>query len=392
MELSKNQLDIMEKLKHMMLAFKVDVQKRYITSTVNPKFVITNENGYDIISVNLTKVSASSRLLTDEECFNILENHLFNDSSNNTPLRVFLIGHRNFNHVTQVIIKNPNEEDLQNKLINVFFNTKNEEVYNNFIIKISKAIKEKGFDRSLGKSLIFKVLNQIGKAGSLPGFEMEYFSKKFPEIIGKVAKFDINGLDYPVLHNVFKYYESAIKDSHLAQCAFEGFLKNKIPTKHWGEFKIYFKKENPYSHPPKMSGMFEEKTNPKLHLNLNEVLIKENYPILSISSDYRSMVVQLIKGINTLRDSFGLDSCQTINSNTNVTTLYCLSKDEQPIDAEKIKSVLASTIELYAEARERKQDFSEKDFLTTFRANILSFELENSSDNQEVKPRRTNKI
>jgi hypothetical protein len=393
MGLDKNQVEVMEKLKHMMLNFKTDIQKRHSLSTVNPKFVITNENGYDVISVNLTKVSANSKILTDDECFDILENYLFQDSSSRTPLRVFLIGQRSFNHITQAIIKNPSEEVLQDKLINVFFNTKDEDVYENFIVKINKAIKEKGFDSALGKSLIFKVLGQIGKTGSLPGFEMSYFSKRFPDIISKVAKFDINEADYPTLHSVFKYYETAIKDSHLAQCALEGFLKKKIPTKNWGEFKVYFKKEYPYyDKAPKMSGMFEEKTNPKLHLNLNEVWIKENYPILSISNDYRNMVMNIIKIMNTLRDSFGLESCQTINTNTNITTLYCISKDENPIDAEKIKSVLESVIDLYAEAKERQQEFSEKDFLTTFKASILSYELENSNPPQEVKPKRTNKI
>lgn len=392
MDKDKNQVEVMDRLKQMMLAFKVELNNRCSLSTATPKFILTNKTDYDIIELQMSATS-NSKTITDEECFTLIENYLFGDEENKKSIKIFLIGQRNFNHVTQAIIKNPSDVDLHNKLIGLFFNTKNEDIYENFIIKINKAIKEKGFDSSLGKNLVFKVLNQIGATGSLPTYELQYFSKRFPDIMQKVAKFDINDTDYPTLHNVFSYYQYAIRESYMANNALEGFLKNKIPSKNWEQFKKYFKKENAYyEQPPKMSGMFEEKTNPKLHLNLNAKLIRDSYTILSISSDYSNMMQNIIKSINSLKDSFGLESCQTITTEINMTTLYCISKDENPIDAEKIKSVIASTIEMYAEAKEQKKEFSEKELLTVFRASILSYELENSSTNQEVTLRRTNKI
>lgn len=393
MQSHPNQLEIMDKIKKIMISFKSDIGKRNYLSTVNPKFVITNKNGYDEISVNLAKYSANSKTITDEECFDLLENYLFKDSSNSSNLRVFLIGKVNFNQLTQILMKQESYEILQDKLIHSFFNTKDENIFESFIDKINKSIKEKGFDSTYGKSLVFKLLNQIGKAGVLPSYEMSHYSKQFPSILEKISKFEIVEEDYPSLHCVFQYYKEPIKNSYDAKNTFENFLKNKIPTRNWTEFKQYLKLDNSEHDKSKgMSGLFEEKINPKLHLNISEKIIKEKYPVLSISSDYYHMMVAIVKNMNSLKELLNIESCQSINTSNNLTTMYFLSKNEEPIDAEKIKFFIESSIELYADSKERKQTISEREFLTACKANILSFELEQNFPNQEIKVKKSHKL
>ncbi len=375
--MDKADLEIFDKVKSILMTFKDEVVKKQSFYGSNGRFCVSKENDFNILSVNLAYTNSNSNYISDYQCFDLLKEYIFEDQNGKTPLRIFMTGQSKFNSVITILLKKSPNEQISKNLINLFFTSKDESIYENFLNKAYKAIQHKQITPEFGKAISFQVLSQIGKAGKLPGFDMSHYTNRFPQIMRGISKFKIEQEDYPILHNMFSYYERAIKNSPSVSGPFFTFLKEKINIKDWDEFKKYANEEKNINPGYQMSGMFEEKINPKLHLNINDRMIRNQYPVISLSpNDYSSMMSMIIRCLNRAKSDLNIDFCQSIPNIPNVTTIYFLSKDEKPVEADKMQSVISSTIELYVEIKNKKQEVNENTLITAIQASSLSFELE----------------
>jgi len=392
--MEKEELEIFDKIKTILVGFKDELVKKQEIYSSTGRFTVSKDNGYDVLSVSLAYTNSTSQFISDYQCFDLLKAQFFEDHPNKNPLRIYMTGQSRFNSIITILLKKSPNEELSKKLIETFFTTKDENVYENFLNKTYKAIQHKQITPEFGKKITFQVLSQIGKAGSLPGFDMSHFTARFPQIMRGVSKFKIEQEDYPILHNIFSYYERAIKSSPSVSGPFFTFLKEKITIKDWDEFKKYANEEKNINPGYQMSGMFEEKSNPKLHLNINDRLIRNQYPVISLSpNDYSSMMSMIIRCLNRAKVDLNIEFCQSIPNIHNITTIYFLSKDEKLVEAEKMQSVISSTIELYVEIKNKKQEVNENTLITAIQASSLSFELEkNKPEISEKKTYKPSKI
>jgi outer membrane receptor for ferric coprogen and ferric-rhodotorulic acid len=155
-------------------------------------------------------------------------------------------------------------------------------------------------------------------------------------------------------------------------------LKSSIPYEDWEEFKKYskaYKSSSDYEQ-NRSDQLFEEIENPKYNLLISEDFILKKYPILSLGGDYNIMLGFIVKQINKNNEELGIKCAVYIGNENKKSSIYFISKDNNPIDSELIRSVISCSIEMYAQTFSHKKEMP-KDLLdTTFKAAILANKLE----------------
>lgn len=196
--------------------------------------------------------------------------------------------------------------------------------------------------------------------------------------------------DYHIIHKLFGAFEDIIKEQYNIENSYIRFLKDHVRPSDWEEFKKYSSEKETVK--TKTTDIFSENENPTYLLVLNESLIRENNPIISLANDYDIMIDKLVKHINLCADDLGVKGCYLVGKNDFKTEMYFVSKDENPVSKDTIKNLLTYAIEGYVECLNSSEDVSDDFLATTFRAALLSVRLNEGKKEDKKAPQRRNKI
>jgi hypothetical protein len=389
--MDKNELEVIKKIKEIMTSFKESPNTRggyFLGSRFGPNefAIVETEKERNITLMSAVDSGQKAKKLTDAEAFEIVEDYFANGGKS---LKITVNGKTRYNGVINALMKKEPTGEFLSMVLDAFFQIKDDKVFNDVLIKINKSISDKSCDSHYGRDLSFKVLARIGKNGN----SAELYNYTFPEICGALKKFKITEREYPVLHNMFTYFKNSIENDANCRSAVIDILRNCVPSNDWGMFKSYLKDERQVKPQSQMTSMFEEKSNPKYHLNISEDFVVNRYPSVSLTTDYGNMIGFLVSMMRDFKDELGLEQCSLISQNNKVSSLYFLSKDETPVNGEKIKTIFSSLIEFYAELKDKKENVTKEALGLALKANLLAFELEKPEEKEQLKnSRRANKI
>lgn len=388
--MNKDELEIIKKIKEVMISFQSASSHGLSSYDIDNKAIsfgiIETENKKTITLVNDYKYSKLEPIKNDK-VFEIIEDYFKNGGK---QLEVKISGKMRTNSLVNIILRKQPTDEFLDMLMSSFFRNRNNHLYEDSLIKINKHIKEKNSNKDYCHLLAFKILSQIGKEGQVITNQDYFYSSSFPSICHQLSKFKIDEKDYPVLHNMFNYFSEPIKNEITCRNASIELLKSSVSSRDWGIFKEYWNDEKIKK--PQSVDMFDEKHNPKFHLNINGDFVTKQYPAVSLSNDYINMISSLVSQIKDFKEILGLESCQIISQSNNVTSIYFLSKDEKPVDGEKIKKIFSSMIEIYEEMLGNKEKITKDTLGLAMRANILAIDLDRNCKEENKPARKTNKI